>query len=115
MHGGFPLKRQTVVTCISTLKKSHADDTGVSCLVLGTESSSIYILDPEAFTIMESMSVPSPPAHLVSTGLYDVDFRIVAVCRDGTLCSLKRGFASAKILTQLSSLVSSCTSSVWKS
>ena len=56
LHGGHPLKRQTVVTCITTLKKSHADDTGVSCLVLGTESSSVYILDPEAFTIMESMS-----------------------------------------------------------
>ena len=50
------MKRQTVVTCITTLKKSHADDAGVSCLVLGTESSSVYILDPEAFTIMESMS-----------------------------------------------------------
>ena len=75
VHRGFPLKRQTVVTCIATLKKSHSDDTAVSCLVLGTESSSIYILDPEAFTIMESMAVPSPPAHLSATGLYDVDYR----------------------------------------
>ena len=48
LHGGYPLKRQTVVTCITTLKKSHSDDTGVSCLVLGTESSSVYVLDPEA-------------------------------------------------------------------
>ena len=105
LHGGYPLKRQTVVTCITTLKKSHADETGVSCLVLGTESSSVYVLDPEAFTIMESMSVPSPPAHIVATGLYDVDFRIVTACRDGALCSLKRGFPTAKVLTQLGSLV----------
>ena len=75
IHRGFPLKRQTVVTCIATLKKSHVDETAVSCLVLGTESSSIYILDPEAFTIMESMGVPSPPAHISATGLYDVDYR----------------------------------------
>ena len=75
LHKGFPLKRQTVVTCIATLKKSHAEDSAVSCLVLGTEASTIYILDPEAFTIMDSMALPSQPAHISVTGLYDVDFR----------------------------------------
>ena len=75
LHKGFPLKRQTVVTCIATLKKSHAEDSAVSCLVLGTEASTIYILDPEAFTIMDSMGLPSQPAHISVTGLYDVDFR----------------------------------------
>lgn len=29
-----------------------ADDDAVSCLVIGTENSDIYILDPEAFTIL---------------------------------------------------------------
>ena len=47
----------------------------MSCLVLGTEASTIYILDPEAFTIMDSMALPSQPAHISVTGLYDVDFR----------------------------------------
>ena len=73
MHRSFPLKRQTVVTSIATLKKSHADETSVSCLVLGTESSAIYILDPEAFTIMESMGLASPPAHLSVTGKIALD------------------------------------------
>ena len=35
---------QTVVTCISTLNKSHPEEGSVACLVLGTESSSIFIL-----------------------------------------------------------------------
>lgn len=43
---------QTVITCIGTLKKSTADEDGVSCLVIGTESSDVYILDPEAFIIL---------------------------------------------------------------
>jgi Bardet-Biedl syndrome 1 protein len=102
-HRSFPLKRQTVVTSIATLKKSHSDDTSVSCLVLGTESSAIYILDPEAFTIMESMGLPSAPAHLSVTGLYDVDFRIVAACRNGTLCTLKRGWSTARTIAVLES------------
>ncbi|KAK3889867.1 hypothetical protein Pcinc_006142 [Petrolisthes cinctipes] len=55
-HKGFLLKRQTVVTCFSTLKKSHAEDDAISCLVLGTESANIFILDPEAFTILNSNS-----------------------------------------------------------
>ena len=57
-HRGFPMKRQTVVTCIATLKKSHDEEKAVSCLILGSESSMIYVLDPEAFTILDSMVVP---------------------------------------------------------
>ena len=87
----------------------------MACLVLGTESSSIYILDPEAFTIMDSLELPSPPVFLSVTGLYDVEFRILVtcrlpsnqsigtinLCRDGALCLLKRGWPSAKLLCQL--------------
>ena len=89
----------------------------MACLVLGTESSSIYILDPEAFTIMDSLELPSPPVFLSVTGLYDVEFRILVtcrlvsyhsdwktkLCRDGALCLLKRGWPSAKLLCQLDS------------
>ena len=61
----------------------------------------IYVLDPEAFTILDSMVVPAPPAHLAVTGLYDVDYRIVVACRNGTICTLKRGWTEAKVLTVL--------------
>ncbi|MEE6521800.1 hypothetical protein FKM82_020111 [Ascaphus truei] len=47
-----PLKRQTVITCMGTLKKNMADEDAVCCLVIGTESGEIFILDPEAFTIL---------------------------------------------------------------
>ncbi|XP_023347935.1 Bardet-Biedl syndrome 1 protein homolog, partial [Eurytemora carolleeae] len=80
-HKSFPLKRQTVVTCIDTLNKSYAEEGSVACLVLGTESSSVYILDPEAFTIMDSLALPSPPVFLTAAGLYDVEYRILVVCR----------------------------------
>ena len=104
-HRGFPMKRQTVVTCIATLKKSHDEEKAVSCLILGSESSMIYVLDPEAFTILDSMVVPAPPAHLAVTGLYDVDYRIVVACRNGTICTLKRGWTEAKVLAMLETQV----------
>lgn len=47
---------QTVITCIGTLKKSTADEDGVSCLVIGTESSEVFVLDPEAFIILSKVN-----------------------------------------------------------
>ena len=44
------------------------EEGSVACLVLGTESCSVYILDPEAFTIMDSLGLPSPPVFLTATG-----------------------------------------------
>ena len=52
---------QTVITCIGTLKKSTADEDGVSCLVIGTESSDVYVLDPEAFIILSKVTGPWGP------------------------------------------------------
>ena len=75
----------------------------MACLVLGTESCSVYILDPEAFTIMDSLGLPSPPVFLSVSGLYDVEFRIVVACRSGELCVLKRGWQTAKVITALES------------
>ena len=47
---------QTVITCLATLKKSLADEDAISCLVLGTENKAIYVLDPEAFTVLATVS-----------------------------------------------------------
>lgn len=33
-----------------------AEDDAISCLVLGTESKQVYILDPEAFTVLATVS-----------------------------------------------------------
>eukprot|EP00093_Oithona_nana_P004818 04818.XXX_23556_31986_1 [CDS] Oithona nana genome sequencing. len=63
----------------------------------------VFILDPEAFTILETLYLPSPPAFFAVNGLFDVDFRIVAACRNGTICTLKRGWSQAKVITLLES------------
>ncbi|KAH3846342.1 hypothetical protein DPMN_088643, partial [Dreissena polymorpha] len=91
VYKNSPLKRQTVITCLNTLKKSMADEDAISCLVLGTEDKSIYVLDPEAFTILATMSLPSVPVFLSVTGMFDVEYRIVVACRNGTIYTLRRG------------------------
>ena len=48
---------QTVITCMSMLKKSHIEEDAVSCLVAATENRDIYILDPEAFTVLAKVGI----------------------------------------------------------
>ncbi|MBN3313992.1 BBS1 protein, partial [Atractosteus spatula] len=81
---------QTVITCIGTLKKNMADEDAVSCLVIGTESRDVLVLDPEAFTILHKMSLPSVPTFMDVTGQFDIEFRITVACRNGNIYILRR-------------------------
>ncbi|XP_065408825.1 Bardet-Biedl syndrome 1 protein homolog [Chrysemys picta bellii] len=90
LHKGQPIKRQTVITCMSTLKKNMADEDAVSCLVIGMESADVLILDPEAFTILAKMTLPSVPAFLDVMGQFDVEYRVNVACRDGSIYILRR-------------------------
>ncbi|KAM7381008.1 hypothetical protein PAMA_012038 [Pampus argenteus] len=103
LHKQQPIRRQTVITCIGTLKKSTADEDGVSCLVIGTESSDVYVLDPEAFIILSKMSLPDAPTMMDVTGQFDVEFRITVACRNGNIYILRRESDKPKYCIELSS------------
>ncbi|XP_023144746.2 Bardet-Biedl syndrome 1 protein [Amphiprion ocellaris] len=103
LHKLQPIRRQTVITCIGTLKKSTADEDGVSCLVIGTESSDVFILDPEAFIILSKMSLPAAPTMMDVTGQFDVEFRITVACRNGNIYILRRESDKPKYCIELSS------------
>ena len=94
-----------MVTCIATLKKSHSEDDAISCLVLGTESQNLFILDPEAFTILCSVQLVSVPVCLSVTGLYDVEYRILVACRNGAIYTVKRGTKVAVLSMELDTQV----------
>lgn len=89
-HKSNSIKRQTVITTMTTLKKNLADEDAVSCLVLGTENKELLVLDPEAFTILAKMSLPSVPVFLEVSGQFDVEFRLAAACRNGNIYILRR-------------------------
>ncbi|XP_026171414.1 BBSome complex member BBS1 [Mastacembelus armatus] len=103
LHKQQPIRRQTVITCIGTLKKSTADEDGVSCLVIGTESRDVYVLDPEAFIILSKMSLPAAPTMMDVTGQFDVEFRITVACRNGNIYILRRESDKPKYCIELSS------------
>ena len=51
-HSQFFICFKSVVTCMDILAKSSTDEGSLSCIVVGAESKDVYILDPEAFTIL---------------------------------------------------------------
>lgn len=101
-HKARPIKRQTVITAMTTLKKSLADEDAISCLVLGTENQELLVLDPEAFTILCKMSLPSIPVFLEASGQFDVEFRLAAACRNGNIYILRRDSKHPKYCIELS-------------
>ncbi|XP_068116242.1 Bardet-Biedl syndrome 1 protein isoform X2 [Hyperolius riggenbachi] len=101
----LPLKRQTVITCMATLRKNMADEDAVCCLVIGTESGEIFILDPEAFTILTRVSLPSIPTLLDVTGQFDIEYRITVACRNGNAYILRRDSKRPKYSIDLSAQV----------
>ncbi|XP_036909195.1 Bardet-Biedl syndrome 1 protein isoform X1 [Sturnira hondurensis] len=101
-HKSKTLKRQTVITAMTTLKKNLADEDAVSCLVLGTENKELLVLDPEAFTILAKMNLPSVPVFLEVSGQFDVEFRLTAACRNGNICVLRRDSKCPKYCIELS-------------
>lgn len=50
-----PLRKMNVITCIATLKKTVSDEYAPSCLIFGTESQDVYILEIDAFTILTTV------------------------------------------------------------
>ncbi|XP_025860135.1 BBSome complex member BBS1 isoform X2 [Vulpes vulpes] len=101
-HKSKSIKRQTVITTMTTLKKNLADEDAVSCLVLGTENKELLVLDPEAFTILAKMSLPSVPVFLEVSGQFDVEFRLAAACRNGNIYILRRDSKRPKYCIELS-------------
>lgn len=80
---GQPLSSNTSIVQMASMNRAIDDETGLSVLLIGTESKELLIVDVEAFTVLRRVSLPSVPVFISSFGLYDVEYHITIVCRDG--------------------------------
>jgi Bardet-Biedl syndrome 1 protein len=62
-----------------------------SCLVLGTESGKLLLLNSAGTAVAHTISLGSPPAFLACAGLADLHHRIAVATRDGRLHIIKNG------------------------
>ena len=84
--------RADVAACMTTLHKTVDEPGAESCLVVGTETGQcVHILSPATFKVLTSFNLPSPAHVLDAAGAYDVDWRIVAACRDNAVYTLRPG------------------------
>ncbi|KAL1490258.1 hypothetical protein ABEB36_012984 [Hypothenemus hampei] len=101
----IPVKDDTI-TCMITLERTSKDKTSISCPIIATEFSNIYILDPQNFSIIQqanTCNTAATPFLIRCSGLYDVEFRILIATREGHICLLRKGWLEGKSLIQLKS------------
>ena len=56
-HKFNELKRQAIITSITTIKKTLVEENNLNYLIIGTENKDIFIIDPDAFNILASVSL----------------------------------------------------------
>lgn len=78
-----PLAKTTSVVALAAMNRSIDDENGLSVLLVGTENKEVLIIDVEAFTILRKVCVASVPVFISSYGLYDVEYHVTIICRDG--------------------------------
>ncbi|KAH8049150.1 hypothetical protein JL721_11750 [Aureococcus anophagefferens] len=87
----FPLRQDTVITCMGTMPKMVEEPDAMSSLVIGTESKLLIILDPSATTKLCEVQLPAVPTTMRVSGCFDVDWRIIVACRDARLYTVSIG------------------------
>ncbi|XP_074595075.1 Bardet-Biedl syndrome 1 [Brevipalpus obovatus] len=102
-HRSLPLKRPNMITCVATMKKTVEEENNLSCIVIGTENRDIFIIEPDAFTILSSVQLPSIPVFLQVSGLFNVEYKIIVSCRDACVYMIKRGLKTGRLCVQLNS------------
>lgn len=93
-----PLAEQKVITAMEVIKRNMDDDDALSQLVLGTEGGMVLILDVSGASILDKFNLPSTPAHIAVSGLYDVEYRIVCACRNGNVYTIKNGEVTGTVI-----------------
>ena len=94
----------TIITCMDIMKKDSEDNDAVTLLVVGTEAGQLLILpqDPSNSAYLCKIQLPSTPTMLSVAGLFDVEWRISVVCRDGKMYNVKNGDARGSAVIPLS-------------
>ena len=97
------VRRETVITCISVIKKAVNEDDAISAVVVGTENKQVLIVDSEAFTVLQTFDLPSVPVIMNVSGVYAVDFRLFVGCRDAKVHVLRKDSKQSKLFLELNS------------
>lgn len=88
---GTPLVQLTVITCMVVINKDRETAGGLGCLCLGTEGSNLLLLDRTCASVSKKIPLPSVPTQLLASGMVDIEYRVLALCRNGRVYITKNG------------------------
>ncbi|XP_059061771.1 Bardet-Biedl syndrome 1 protein homolog [Achroia grisella] len=97
----MPSKKMPEIACMATLKMQSVERYSVSCLVVGSEDGDVIVLETQTFTQIAQAkvcSVKKTPWYMVTTGLFNVDYRITIATREKSVCVLKREWPEGRLL-----------------
>ncbi|XP_053981341.1 Bardet-Biedl syndrome 1 protein homolog isoform X1 [Hylaeus anthracinus] len=87
----LPLVRSNALSAISVIRRDSWTEPASGCLVLGTESGEVLVLDSRTFSVMDKHLLEWPPVAFACTGLWTGDGRILIIGRDGKIGAIRRG------------------------
>ncbi|GMH36088.1 hypothetical protein BSKO_03956 [Bryopsis sp. KO-2023] len=103
-HRNVPLIEQTVISCMTVIRREAEEPDSAGNLVLGTESGQVLILDNSSTKEETKTWIGGAPVFLAVNGLLDVEFRIFVAARDGKVyCIKERNATEGQVLVDLES------------
>ncbi|GAX73330.1 hypothetical protein CEUSTIGMA_g784.t1 [Chlamydomonas eustigma] len=95
---GQPLVATTFITCMDTIKMVVDEPDAVSCLVVGTESGRILVMNPQGTGVVKNIWLGVTPAFMAIHGEYEVAYKISVAARDGKMYIIRNGDVSQSII-----------------
>ncbi|CAD5212999.1 unnamed protein product [Bursaphelenchus okinawaensis] len=83
------------LTCLASMKRHEQRPDGVDMLVTAAENGAVYFVETNAFMRLDTVKITQTPDVIRTVGLYDVEFRVFVVCREGDVVILKKSGANA--------------------
>jgi len=97
-----PFHKRSYCTCLASLpvvEDSGSRRSGGSCLVFGTETRLVCIMEQEANQIKTRVKIPAVPTLLAVSGSLNVSYRIFVAGRSNTIYIIKDGILVATTIT----------------
>lgn len=93
-----PLVAHTVVTCLDVINLAVDEGDAVSCVIIGTESGRVLILNPLGTAVLHNVFVGATPAFMAVQGELEVGYRITVAGRDGKLYTIRNAKVEQTII-----------------
>lgn len=73
------------------MPKNIEDEKSAHIVLVGTENRELIILDKNGMSIIKTIKLEGIPVYMVTTGTYEVDYKVFIACRNGFTYLVKNG------------------------